>query len=204
MKFYIITLILILSILPAYADSTAVNTFIVNADATISVVTSGVFATSINAETGELGSGLNINYKITTNKATQDIRLRALVLDNNDKQLNAFCPNGGSSSSQNVYLVFASSDHPPEESSINDCKQSASTPLNNPDSIAYPGLININNNGSISYNNDGYFSCEIGEYTTDLTMSLATIPKPGTYDATTAMDEPDSYKVEIYLDNILE
>lgn len=204
MKFYITILILVLSVFPAYADSTAINTFIVNADATVSIITSGILTTNINAETGELGTGLSINYKITANKAMQDVRLRAVVLDNNQKEHSAFCPNGGGTSNQNVYLVFASSDHPPEESSINDCKQSGSTPLNNPDSIAYPGTININNNGSLNYNNDGYFSCEIGEYTTDLTMSLATIPKPGTYDATTAMDEPDSYKVEIYLDNILE
>lgn len=204
MKFYITILILISFALPVCADATAINTFIVNADATVSIVTSGILTTSINAENGELGNALNINYKITANKAMQDVRFKAIVLDNNNKEHSAFCYNGGGSSNQNIYLVFASSNHPPEESSINDCKQPSSTPLNNPDSIAYPGVININNNGSLSYNSDGYFSCEIGEYTTDLNMSLTTIPKPGTYDATTAMDEPDSYKVEIYLDNILE
>lgn len=204
MKFYTLLLIFALSILPVNADSTTINTFVVNSASTVSIVTSGILTTSINAETGELGTALNINYKITSNKPMHDIRLRALVYDSNEKAHSAFCYRNGCANYQNVYLIFASSNHPPEESAINDCRQPASTPLQNPDAIAYPGTIMINNYGAINYNNDGYFSCDLRDYTTDLNMQLMTTPKPGTYDSSTAMDEPDSYKVEIYLDNILE
>jgi len=202
MKLYIIILILIFNILTARADTSVTNTFVVDFDTTVSIVISGNLMTTIDATSGALDSGLNINYKITTNQSLTDIRLKALVVDELNVKHNAFYSTGGGSGSQNMYLVLASDEHKPPASSVEDCLKGTSTALNNPDAIAYPGTITINNNGLISYNSEGYYSCEIGENITDLNMSITTSPKAGTYDSSTAMDEPDPYKVEIYLDNI--
>jgi len=206
MKFFITLLLalIFLTVPPANAAYTVTNTFVVSVSNTVSIVISGNISTTINADTGALDSGLSINYRINSNEDLSNIRLRALVLDDTSTKRSAFDATSVSNvSSKSINLVLGSFEHPPTLSSINDCKLASPSSLANPDAIAYPGTVFINNGGRISYNtSDGFFSCNVKKNTTDLHMSLTTTPKSGTYDSATAMDGPDSFQVEIYLDNI--
>lgn len=199
----IILLFLYFTALQANADYIATQDFVVDVDTTVEIITSGNLSTTIDGSTGELASGLNINYAITTNQALSDLRLRALVLDDaSNKQSAFYCTSSGSYSYYNINIIFANYDYPPSSSAIGDCKQSISSPIDNPDTIAYPTTVSIDNSGTISYDSAGYFSSNIGTGTTNLNMSVSTTPKSGTYDFTTALDEPGTYKIEIYIDNI--
>ena len=199
----LILLVLFFSPLLARADYITTNYFEIDNDTTVEIVISGNLTSNINAETGVLSSGLSINFNITTNEALTDIRLKATTKDDTATDICAFsCTGSSATSSQSMHLVFASEDHPPTALSIADCKCASSTPENNPDSIAYPGTVSIDGTGLVCFDSNGYFTCEIPTGETNLNMSINTTPKSGTYDAQTSLDEPDVYKVEIYLDNI--
>lgn len=209
MKKHIITiLLLIFTLLPASADYTTTNTFVIDADTTMAIVISGTLSSSIDGETGALSTPLNINFNITTNQADNNVILRAFVLDSTGTKQSAFyCLGSGNKISETMHLVFGdyATGHNPTGASINNCKQVISTAINNSDAIAYPGIVRINNGGRIAYHANGgtgYFSSIILPGNTNLNLTLATTPKLGTYDVSTALDEPDDYKVEIYLDNI--
>lgn len=204
MKHYLIILILFLGILPARADYIATHTFVVDAENTITVVVSGTLDATLDGTTGSLSTPLNINFNIATNNDIGDIRLKAFVVDSTSTKNSAFyCTGSGAVTTQPVHLVLGDYVHPPALSSINDCKQASSDPLNNSNAIAYPGTVSINNTGTVSYNNtDGYFDVNVISGTTDLNLTLSTTPKAGTYDVDSATDQADDYKVEIYLDNI--
>lgn len=206
MKFYLTIFILFICILPVRADFTATQTFVVDAQNTITIVASGNLASSLDGFTGELQSPLHINFNITSNADLSDIQLKAFVTDSaNVKSSGFYCADTSVGTSQSMYLLFIDSDDEITAEAIDDCKKAASTPINNPNVIAYPGTISINNTGTLQYvpnGGTGYFSSQIKSGTTDLNMVLGTTPKPGTYDFNVANDEPDAYIVEIYLDNI--
>lgn len=206
MKILITLLILIVSVLPAKAVYITTNSFYVNAENTIEIVISGTLTAGVDGSTGALSTGLNINFNITTNEALTDIRLRAYTVDDGANNISSFyCTGSGAVSSQSMFLAFASADNPPTSASINNCKQASSTSTLNPNAIAYSGTVSINNSGTVSYlanGGNGYFTCEVLTGETDLNMALTTAAKSGTYDEITALDEPDPYRVEIYLDNI--
>ena len=206
MKFYLTIFILFICILPVRADFTATQTFVVNAQNTITIVASGNLASSIDGFTGELQSPLHINFNITSNADLSDIQLKAFITDySNAKNSGFYCADTSAATSQSMYLLFLDSVDEIPAGSIDDCKKAVSTAINNPNVIAYPGTISINNTSTIQYVPNGglgYFSSQIKSGTTDLSMVLSTTPKPGTYDFNVANDEPDSYTVEIYLDNI--
>lgn len=200
----ILILYLFLAILPARADYIATHTFVVDAENTITVIVSGTLSTAIDAETGSLGTGLNINFNIATNEDLENIRLKALVLASCSTKICAFCATDESGvCSKSVTLIMCNCVNMPDILSINDCKLPSPTSINNQNAIAYPGLVSINNDGNLSYSeSNGYFSCAVKTGTTDLNITLNTSPKPGTFDAETAMDSDDNYEVEIFLDNI--
>lgn len=204
-KLLIITIIFLLN-LPAIADDIATNTFIIDSDTTASIAISGTLTATI-ASNGTLSNGLNLNYSISTNQALNDIRIRALVAyGTGSQQTSAFySTSSGTATSANFHLVFGHDTTPPTSASINNCKQATSTATSNPNAIAYPGTVTINNSGTLSYqanSGEGYFSCEVPTGTTAINMTLTTSPKSGTYDSGTALDEAGFYKVEVYLDNI--
>lgn len=205
MKFYISLLFLIFTVLPAKADYITTNTFVVDALNTVIIITSGNLNSNIDSLNGSLSSSLNINFNIATNEALTNIKLKAYDTCCPNVPSAFYCTGSGAVSTQNMYLVLCNCNHTVTSSAVNDCKQTTSTPANNPNVVAYPGTVTIDNSGTISYQDnggDGYFSCEVPIGTTNLAMSLNTTPKPGTWDVTTSLDEPDSYQVEIYLDNI--
>ena len=207
MKRYLSILILSIffGILPAKADFIATQDFYVDADTTITIVVSGDLTTSINGNSGHLGTPLNINFNISSNEAANDIRMRAMITDASAVQHSAFyCTNTSAVTSQSMFLIMAEKDI--EAPSILNCKNGASTVENNPCAIAYPGTVSITNNGStvqyVENGGDGYFSANVIAGTTDLNMTLATSTKAGTYDVAVSNDCAENYEVTVYLDNI--
>ena len=204
--FVILSLVLFLGIIPAKADYITTQSFVVDVNTTITVVTSGTLNTAINGSTGELGTPLSLNFNITTNQDANSIRMHAFILDSSSTKQNAFyCTSSSTDTSQPMYLALGdyATGHQPNSSSINDCLQATSTSSNNADTIAYPGTVSINNGGSVQYiTNGNYFDYTVKSGTTDINLTLATTPKPGTYDSASALDEPDNFEAEIYLDNI--
>ena len=168
MKRYLSILILSIffGILPAKADFIATQDFYVDADTTITIVVSGDLTTSINGNSGHLGTPLNINFNISSNEAANDIRMRAMITDASAVQHSAFyCTNTSAVTSQSMFLIMAEKDI--EAPSILNCKNGASTVENNPCAIAYPGTVSITNNGStvqyVENGGDGYFSARSPE-----------------------------------------
>lgn len=206
MKRYLIIFILFLLAgnLPAKADYIATHTFVVDAENTITVVVSGFLNAAIDGDTGALSSPLSINFNIATNEDLDNIRLRALVLDADSNKDGAFyCTGTEDVASQAMHLVLGATAHPPSLVAVNNCEQAASDPLINDGVVAYPGTVSINHGGTVRYSNaDKYFNAQVKSGTSDLTLALGTTPKAGTFDSASAMDEPDDYKVEVYLDNI--
>lgn len=209
MKRIIITLLLLICItkLPANADYIATQTFVVDASNTITIVTSGNLNSNIDGITGQLASILNINFNITTNADVNDIRLRAMVLDDTSTKHSAFyCTDTSPGTNVNMDLVLADQfSSKVTLSSIRDCQQAVSTPVLNPHTIAYPGAVTIDHSGTVQFipnSLEGYFSANILTGETNLNMTLGTSTKSGTFDSDTAYDSADNYLVEIYLDNI--
>jgi len=187
----------------ANADYITTNTFVVNVQNTVAVTTSGNLNSSIDAFSGEMTTPLNIDFNITTNEDIKNINLNAYVLDSTNTKHSAFCcTEPGVSSTQKMCLTLGNNTHLPSACSINSCNKMCPTPIENSNTISYPGNININNKGTLEYNSGGYYVAQINSGITDLTISLATTPKSGTYDFNTAQDESDTYQVEIYLDNL--
>ena len=205
-NFLVLLIIIFFNISSANADYITTNTFVVDVSNTVTIVTSGNLTSTIDPFTGQMSTPLHINFNITSNEDLSNINLKAYVTDSTSVKSSGFyCTDTSEVTSQSMYLVFTDSDDEVATASINDCKQAASTPMSNPNVIAYPGTVSINNDGTIQYNQnggDGYFSSQIKTGTTDLNMTISTTPKPGTYDFNTAEDESDTYQVEIYLDNI--
>lgn len=193
--------------LPVKADYITTNTFVIDALNTVSIVITGNLNSNIDGNTGNLSSALSINFNITTNSPLNNIGLRARVVDDSSAFHSGIysTSGGGAISSDSMFLVLADYDNPPAASSINDCKQTVSTFANNQDVIAYPGNVSINNGGSFQYidnSGEGYYTCQVQQDVTDLNMTLGIVPKAGTFDPVTALDRPDNYKVEIYLDSL--
>lgn len=204
-KILLITILFLLN-LPASADDLATNIFIIDSVTTASVAISGTLTSTI-ASTGILSNALNINYNLSTNQSLNDVRLKALVTyGTSSQQTSAFySTSSGSTTSASFYLVFGHDTNPPTSASVANCKQATSTSTSNPNAIAYPGTVTINNGGTLSYqanSGEGYFSCEVPTGTTAINMAMTTSPKSGTYDSVTALDEAGFYKVEVYLDNL--
>lgn len=209
MKQFIITLIffIFITMLPTKADLSATQTFVVDADNTITIVTTGNLTSSIDGFTGQMSTPLWINFNITTNEDVNDIRLKAMVVDSVSTKHSAFgCTETGTVTTENAYLIFG------EENtsgitfeSIQNCKDGTSTAELNPCTIAYPATITIDQNGTLQFmsnGSEGYFSANILTGTTNINMTLGTAIKPGTFDSDSAYDCADNYQVEIYLDNI--
>lgn len=198
-------LILIISVLfnsPSFADTTGVINFLTYVVGAITFNVTGNLTTTIDANSGALGTGLNINYAMTTNTNISNLRLKALVLDSTGAKVNAFYPLGGTAQAQNFFLVLGNTDYPPTAAAISDCKQVSSTATLNANAIAYSGVVTITVT-PISYNSSGYYNFRIRRNkVNNLNMSITTVPKNGTFNATSALDEPGDYKVEIYIDNI--
>lgn len=185
------------------ADYIATNTFEIDVDTTANVIISGNLTATLNGQTGVLGSSINVNYAITTNLAMSDIRLKALVKDANSADQCAFyCTGTSSTANESMYLVFGSTDNLPTYDSICNCRQATSSASDNPDAIAYPATLTIDNGGTVSYQSAGYFSCAVPTGSTNINLAVSTTPKSGTYDAVTSLDGSDLFKVEVYLDNI--
>ena len=201
--FIIAVIITFFNVSCANADYITTNTFVVNIQNTVAVANSGNLNSGINPFTGEMSTPINIDFNITTNEDIKDINLNAYVLDSTGTKHSAFCDTSpGISSNQKMCLTFANSVHLPEASSINNCHGTSCSSIENPNAISYPGIININNNGTLEYNSGGHYVAQVNSGVTDLRISVATTPKSGTYDFNTAQDISDTYQVEIYLDNL--
>ncbi len=202
----IFILVLFLGINTAKADYITTHTFVVDSDTTITIVVSGTLNASMDGDTGTLSNALNLNFNIKSNEDSETIRMHALVLDSASTKENAFyCTDTSEGTRRSLHLVLGdcATGHEPDSSSIADCQQEKSTAVNNSDAIAYPGTLSITNDGRVQYNSSrGYFTCKVKSGVTDLTLALTTTPKAGTFDSASAMDEPDKYEAEIYLDNI--
>lgn len=198
-KFYILIIVfLFFGASPVRADTTGVINFLTYVIGSITFDVTGTLTTSIDASSGALGTGLNINYQMTSNNAVNNLQLKAVVLNSTGAKVNGFYSIGGTS----MFLVLGNTSAPPTAAAISNCQQASSTSTLNPNAIAYSGTITIDNSGTISYNAGGYYNFGIRRNTTNLNMSIITTPKPGTFDSTTALDEPGPYTVEIYIDNI--
>lgn len=207
MKHWIIILFFIFMINPAKADYITTETFTITAAATITITISGSLTSTIAADTGNLGSSLNINFNVFSNQNYNSATLRAFVQDSTGTKYSAFSgTDQGLVRSSNIYLVMANDTYKPTSDAISDCKATTSTATNNADAIAYAGTVTINDNASIRYRpngTQGYFELRFRAYrSTDLNMTLSTTPKAGTFDSASSLDEPGPYKVEIYMDNL--
>lgn len=207
MKRYLLLILFLLGgLLPSKADVLATQTFQINADTTMTVNTAGIFSSTITGTYGLMSTPLNINFNIATNQDVNDVRLKAIVVDALGGRHSALtCGSGAEQTSQSVEVVLANELHQPSAESITACKKPTCISTENPDAIAYPGTVTINNNGTIQYktaSDDDYINAKIKAGTTDINLTLLASPKEGTYSSTTALDQPDNYKVEVYLDNI--
>lgn len=203
LKFYIIIFLFILGALPVMADVTANMTLVTYVVGNITFNVTGTTTTTIDATSGALGTGLNINYAMTTNINQSNLRLRAVVLDSTVVKRNAFFPIGGTTTNRTMNLVLGNTSVAPTTTAINDCRQTTSTATLNANAIAYPGNITLKGGGSVTYNSLGYYTFNVRRtVANNLNMSITTTPKTGTFDSTSSLDEPGPYTVEIYIDNI--
>jgi len=208
MKRYLIILVLfvIAGINPANADVIATNTFYVDADTTMTVITSGTLNAVISGETGQLSTPLNINFNISTNQDYDNIRLKAHTATSTSTNCCCCCTTTtGEAPSHTFLLALGNETHLASSIGINDCLCSSPQCDLNPNVIAYPGVVSISNGGTIepqSSGEDHYMNCKVKAGVSDLNLTLSTTPKPGTYDVNSAQDEPDNYVVEVYLDNL--
>lgn len=203
----ILTILLIIGVLPANADTIITEDFVIDADTTMRVVISGTLNSTISGLTGVMNTALNINFNISTNEAVRDMTLNAVVTDQDGYSHSAFyCTNSSLTTSQTVCLVFSEEDFSDVTAdTINNCKCASSSVESNPCTIAYPATVSITTGGTIEYipnSGEGYFNVCVPIGVTDLNMTLGTSPKAGTYDASVANDCSDNYEVTIYLDNI--
>lgn len=198
------TILILFFALQANADTTATQTFIVDAENTVTVNVTGNMASSLNVDTGELTTPISINFNIESNADLSNIQLKAFATDSSsNKDLAFHCTTTTSSSSLPIDLTFSNNTHLPTSTSIASCCCDSSMVKDNPDSIAYSGNVTIDNNGALNYIKDsGYINANLTSGTTNLNLTLNTAVKSGTYDSTTGLDEEGDYKVEIYLDNI--
>lgn len=211
MKYYKFVLIvfLILTLNKANADDfIATQTFTTQINDTIGIEFTGHQSATIDGITGNLGSNLAVNFKITSNVAIGDLRLRAEVDNNASATESAFTSSGASiGNNLPVTLILANTNgvYKPTHESIINCKGGSCACTQNPESIAYSGTVNIDNNGLLNYidnSGNGYFTANIGTNVTNLSLDLGTTVKPGTYNISTALDTLGTYQARIYIDNI--
>ena len=202
----IFILFLLAGILPANADTFATQIFTVNTTNTVAITPSGNFSTTILGMSGALSTPLSVNFNIVANEDVNGITLKALVTNSTGGKYSGFyCTDSSVVTSQSAYMVLIDTDDTTDGSSLANCKQSVSTAILNPGAIAYPATVAITNGGTIQYQDNGgngYFLTTIKSGTTNLSMSLSTTPKVGTYDIASSLDEDDMYMVEVYLDDI--
>lgn len=201
--FYIVFLILY-SLSPALASTSATQTFIFDVSNSVTVNVTGNMTSTVNTETGDLTSPLNINFNIVSNSALNNIQLKALVTDSSSNSDNAiYCTDTSTASTLPLSLVFANTTYIPTVASIDNCEIAASTYSDNPNAIAYSGTVNVDNSGTLQYNSTGgYLNATLNSGTSNINLALSTSAKAGTYDITNYTDEAGDYKVEVYLDNI--
>lgn len=207
MKNCAIILFLIFMINPARADYIATQTFVIDANSTISVNMSGNLSSAINADKGTLANGLNINFSFLSNTNYNNATLKAFVVDSSNVKHSAFSGiDHGYTQSENVYIEMTNDTSRPTPDAVIDCKSTTSSYLNNANVIAYPGTVTIDGNGKLRYRNNGdsdFLELQfVANETTNVSLSLSTDPKPGTFDVETSLDEPGPYLVEIYVDNL--
>src|SRR5574344_1161128 len=192
------------NLLPCVADTSSTQTFIVDVSTSINVTESGSLTSSIDTDTGNLASPLNINFNIVSNANLSNIQLKALVTDSSGNLDNAFyCTNTSTATSIPTYVVLANATYAPTQSSVQNCETSSSTATRNVNSLAYNGTVSIDNSGTLTYNStSGYFNATVNSGTSNIALSLSTTVKSGTFDTSNYNDENGAYKVQIYLDNI--
>ncbi len=206
---FILAILFIFIFNKAYAaDFIATQTFTTQANDTVQIDSSGQRTATIDGMTGNLGGNLSVNFKITSNVAIGDLRLRAEVDNNASTTESAFTSSAASSGTNlPVTLIFANTTggYIPSHSSIINCKGGSSTCTENPESIAYNGTVTVDNSGVLNYidnSGNGYFTANIGANVTNLSLNLGTTVKPGTYNISTALDTLGTYQTRVYIDNI--
>lgn len=204
MKYFYIIILLFLGIIPTFADTTSTHTFIFDVTNSVTVNVTGNMTSTIDTETGDMTTPLNINFNIVSNANLTNIQLKALVTDSSSNLDNAiYCNDTTSATSLPLSLVLANTTYTPLVTAISDCETTSSTFANNPNAIAYSGTVSIDNGGTLSYSSsNGYINANINTGTSNLNLALTTSAKAGTYDNTNYSDEVGDYKVEVYLDNI--
>lgn len=200
--FYTVLFIFIFGASSVRADTTANMTLVTYVVGNITFNVTGTTTTNIDTTNGALGTGLNINYSMTTNNNQSNLRLHAVVLDSGSVKRNAFFPIGGTTTNRTMNLVLGNTSVLPTTAAISDCEQTTSTATLNANAIAYPGNITLSGGGTVTYSSP-YYNFNVRRNVTNiLDMSITTTPKSGTFDSTSALDEPGPYTVEIYIDNI--
>lgn len=201
--FYTILFIFVFAATSVRADTTATMTLVTYVVGNITFNVTGTTTTTIDTTSGALGTGLNINYSMATNNNQSNLRLHAVVLDSGSVKRNAFYPTGGTTTNQTMFLTLGNTSATPTTSAISNCQIASSAATLNANAIAYPGNIILSGGGTMTYNSSGYYTFNVRRnVTNNLNMSITTTPKAGTFDSTTALDEPGPYTVEIYIDNI--
>ncbi len=201
-KFQIFIFTLILAILPVHAADVGISTLGTYVLGQITFNVTGALTTNIDVNTGALGTGLNVNYAMTTNNNISNLRVYAKVLSSTGK-VNAFYSVGGTPTARTMFLVLGNLSIPPTTAEINNCRQATSTATSNANAIAYPGTITISGGRSVAYNAAGYYTFNVRRnITNNLNVSITTAAKTGTYDVNSALDEPGAYQAEIYIDQV--
>lgn len=206
MKYFYITIFILLTffINPTYADTTSTHTFIFDVSNSVTVNVTGNMTSSIDTETGNMTTPLNINFNIVSNATLSNIQLKALVTDSTSNLDNAIYANDvTSATSIPLSVVLANTTYTPTVNAIDDCETVTSTVANNPNAVAYTGTVTVDNSGTLSYSTaNGYINANLNTGTSNINLALTTSAKAGTYDTTNYSDEIGDYKVEVYLDNI--
>ena len=205
MRYIVLFISLIIFSIPVNASSVFTNTFVVQSSSAVTIDITGNFNADISGE-GILSAPLTVNFNVNSNEALSDVRLHAQVTNSSDSTMSAFyCTNNTPTTSESAHLVLANSENKPTDLSISNCKQPSSTHADNPNAIAYPATVTIDNGGQVQFvdnSGNGYFSCSLNSGVTNINMALGTNFKPGTYSRESLKDSNDTYKVEIFLDNV--
>ena len=208
LKFILAMLFMLISSKANAADFIATQTFTTQANDTVQIDSSGQQTSTIDGMTGNLGSNLSVNFKITSNVAIGDLRVRAEIDNSNGSIESAFTSSAASSGTNlPVTLILANTTggYIPSHDSIINCKGGSCACTDNPESIAYNGTVTVDNSGVLNYidnSGNGYFTANIGTNVTNLSLDLGTTVKPGTYNISTALDTLGTYQARVYIDNI--
>lgn len=211
---FIIAALLILTLNKANADEfIATQTFTTLTGDTIQIDTSGHPSSTIDGMTGNLSGALNVRFKITSNVAIGDLKVRALVDTYNVGNVGGF-KSSATSTGDNlpVTLVLGNTNagYLPCSNCVHDA-MGVPTPCletgdyNNCNAIAYTGTMTIDNSGILGYVDnatESYFTANIGTNITNLDIDLGTTVRAGSYDINEGWDILGTYVATVYIDNI--